>query len=68
MLRNSCYTYVNKSKGVGYMNDTKEKIQPISFPLYRSTFERLVKTKDKKKMTHDELLNYLLDREAERKK
>ena len=50
------------------MNDTKEKIQPISFPLYRSTFERLVKTKDKKKMTHDELLNYLLDREAERKK
>ena len=49
------------------MKTEKEKIKPISFPLYRSTFERLVKTKDKKKMTHDELLNYLLDKEEGRK-
>lgn len=48
------------------MEKEKDKIRSISFPLYRATFERLVKLKNKLGMTHDELLNYLMDKEGRR--
>lgn len=49
------------------MKTEKDKIRSISFPLYRATFERLVEMKNKLGMTHDELLNYLMDKEEGRK-
>ena len=45
------------------MKTEKDKIRSISFPLYRATFERLVEMKEKLGMTHDELLNYLMNKE-----
>lgn len=43
-----------------------EKIRSISLSLYRSTFERLVEKKDEKRMTHDQYLNYLMDKEVKK--
>lgn len=41
--------------------DPKTDMIPRSLPMYHSTFERWVEYKNKKKWTHDEMLNNAID-------
>ena len=46
----------------------KENMKNVSFPIYKDTHERYLEFKKENKLTHDQIINLLLDtyeREAE---
>ena len=54
------YDILNKTNEEGY-HLKKDLMQHFSFSIYRRTYERYLKFKSDKKLTHDETINQLID-------
>ena len=54
------YDILNKTNEEGY-HLKKDLMQNFSFSIYRRTYERYLKFKSDKKLTHDETINQLID-------